>query len=223
MNFELTGPLSDQLVSSLVVIVFLGIVIIITGIRVGKLKPTDTPKGLLLVFVLFFEAVLNLIKPHFSGKKLKVFGPYLTAVLLYLVFANTVSLFGLKTPASNAGIAACCSIMTYIMLRFANIRFKGIKQKLRDFLGRIWYMFPIMIPINLIGEFSTPLTMGLRLFGNMISGLVISTMVYAVLNWVAGIFAGVFLHVVFDIFFGLIQAFVFFMLSVVNISMATEK
>jgi len=152
-----------------------------------------------------------------------MFGPYLIAVLLYLMFANTVALIGLKTPLSNAGVAACFSLTTYFMLRFANLKFKGIKQKLRDFLGQIWYMFPIMIPINLIGEFSTPLTMGLRLFGNMVSGMVISAMIYAVLNWALGIFAGVFLHIVFDIFFGVIQAFVFFMLSVVNISMATEK
>jgi len=64
--------------------------------------------------------------------------------------------------------------------------------------------------------------MGLRLFVNLMAGSVMAAMVYAVLHWTAGIIAGVMLHVIFDIFFGLIQAFVFFMLSVVSISMASD-
>jgi F-type H+-transporting ATPase subunit a len=83
-------------------------------------------------------------------------------------------------------------------------------------------MAPIMLPINLIGEVSTPFTMGLRLFVNLLSGVVIATMVYSVLHWTVSIFAGLFLHAVFDIFFGLIQAFVFLMLSTINISLATD-
>ncbi len=79
-----------------------------------------------------------------------------------------------------------------------------------------------MLPINLIGEISTPFSMGLRLFVNVMGGTVIAAMVYTILHWTAGIFAGVLLHAVFDIFFGLIQAFVFFMLSTVSISMATD-
>ena len=79
-----------------------------------------------------------------------------------------------------------------------------------------------MIPINLIGEVSTPFSMGLRLFVNLMSGTVIAAMVYAALGWFGGLFAGILLHGVFDIFFGLIQAFVFFMLTTVNISMASE-
>jgi F-type H+-transporting ATPase subunit a len=64
--------------------------------------------------------------------------------------------------------------------------------------------------------------MGMRLFGNLMSGMVISVMVYTALHWVFGIFAGIFVHAIFDIFFGLIQAFVFFMLSTVNLSMASD-
>jgi F-type H+-transporting ATPase subunit a len=64
--------------------------------------------------------------------------------------------------------------------------------------------------------------MGLRLFVNLMGGAVIAAMVYAALHWTLGIFAGLFLHAMFDIFFGLIQAFVFFMLTTVNIAMATD-
>ncbi|MBN2504457.1 MAG: F0F1 ATP synthase subunit A [Bacilli bacterium] len=223
LDFKLFGPLSPQVISTLIVVTVLSVFFIIVGGRIGKLKATETPKGIVFVTLMFVEQVIKLINEHLEGKKLKIFGPYLFSILIYLAVANTISLFGLRAPLSNAGVALAFSIITLFWLRFADIRFKGIKKKLHDvFIGYVWWMFPIMVPINLIGEVSTPLTMGIRLFGNLVSGTVISAMVYAALNFVAGIFAGVFLHAIFDIFFGLIQAFVFFMLSVVNISMATD-
>ncbi len=223
LDFKLIGPLSPQVVSTLIVVFFLSVFFIIIGGKIGKLKKTETPKGIVFATLMIVETGMNLIGQHLEGKKMKLFGPYLFTILVYLAFANTIALFGLAAPLSNAGVALSFSIITLFWLRFADIRFKGVKGKLHDvFIGHVWWMFPIMVPINLIGEISTPLTMGIRLFGNLLSGSIISAMVYAALNFVAGIFAGVFLHAVFDVFFGLIQAFVFFMLSVVNISMAAD-
>ena len=117
------------------------------------------------------------------------------------------------------------------MIKIAEFRFQGIKNKLSGLVGPVKPMAPLMIPINLIGEVSTPFSMGLRLFVNLMSGVVISTMVFTLIgalnSLVAQIslyaFTSVLLHLVFDIFFGLIQAFVFFMLSTVNLSMASES
>ncbi len=223
LDFKIFGPLSPQIISTLIIVAVLSIFFIIIGLRVSKLKATDTPKGIVLVVISFFEIIRNLIGEQFQGKKLKLFGPYLFTILVFLMTANTISLFGLKAPLSNAGVALAFSLITLFLLRFADFKYKGVKKKVHNIVvGYVWWMFPIMIPINLIGEISTPLTMGIRLFGNLVSGAVISVMVYAALNWAAGIFAGVFLHVVFDIFFGVIQAFVFFMLSLVNLSMAAD-
>ena len=112
------------------------------------------------------------------------------------------------------------------MIKVAEFKFQGLKNKLKGLVGPVLPLAPIMIPINLIGEVSTPFSMGLRLFVNLMSGTVIAAMVYTAISGLAGflgsIFAGVFLHAIFDIFFGLIQAFVFFMLSTVNISMASD-
>jgi len=223
LDFKIVGPLSSQVISTLIIVFVLSVIFIIVGLKVSKLKPTDTPKGLVLVVVMFVEMVKNLIGEHLEGKKLQLFGPYLLSILVFLMFANTIALFGLRAPLSNAGIAFSFSLMTLFILRFTDLKYKGPVKKIKNIVvGHVWWMFPIMIPINLIGEVSSPLTMGIRLFGNMVSGAVISAMVYAVLNAFMGIFAGVFLHAVFDIFFGVVQAFVFFMLSMVNISMAAD-
>ncbi|MBU0996872.1 MAG: F0F1 ATP synthase subunit A [Firmicutes bacterium] len=215
--------LSPQVVSSLIIITVLSILFIILGKKISKLKPTETPKGFLFAIVYLTEMIINMMKPYLPGKRFGIYAPYLFSILIYLAFANTVALFGLMAPLSNIGVAMSFTLITFFMLKFTEIKFIGVKQKLKNiFVGHVWQLFPIMVPINLIGEISTPLTMGIRLFGNLVSGTVISVFLYAVTGAFFGIFAGVFLHSVFDVFFGLIQAFVFFMLSLVNLSMASD-
>ena len=80
----------------------------------------------------------------------------------------------------------------------------------------------MFLPVNLIGEFSTPFAMGLRLFGNLLSGAIIGIILYGLTSWVGIIFGAFLLHPVFDIFFGLVQAYVYFMLLTIFLSMAVE-
>lgn len=221
-SFELYGPLSPNIISSLLVIIALSILAISIGHRIDKLDPKETPKGFTLAMVFIVDTFNNFIKQHLTGNRYKVFGPYLFSILMYLVFANTISLFGLNPPLANIGVAASFSIMTFFLLKATEIRYQGLKNKLVSLLGVVKPIAPIMLPINLIGEFSSPITMGMRLFGNLMSGMVISIMIYSSLQWYFSIFAGVFVHAIFDIFFGLIQAFVFFMLSTISLSMASN-
>jgi len=215
--------LSPQVVSSLIIITALSIFFIIMGRKISKVKPTETPKGLLFLVVFLTEMFIGMVKPYMPGKRFAIYAPYLFSIFIYLAFANTVALFGLMAPLSNIGVAMSFTLITFVMLKFTELKFIGLKQKLKNvFLGHVWQLFPIMLPINLIGEISTPMTMGIRLFGNLVSGAVISAFVYAVACAFFGIFAGVLLHSIFDVFFGLIQAFVFFMLSMVNLSMASD-
>jgi len=226
LDFKLIAPLSPSVVSTLIIVSVLATIFIIVGVRVNKLDPAKTPKGIVLLSVLIVDFFIKFLSDYITGKKLKFFGPYLFTIIIFLVFANTASLFGLTPPLSNIGVALSFSIMTFIMIKVAEFKFQGVWNKIKGLVGPVKLLAPIMVPINLIGEVSTPFSMGLRLFVNLMSGVVIAAMVYAgvsaIIGWIGSIFAGVFLHAVFDIFFGLIQAFVFFMLSTVNISMASE-
>lgn len=231
--------LSPQVVSSLIVIAVLSLIFILVGNRIGKLKPSETPKGFTFALLMFSGVLIDMMRPFMKGKRLNMFGPYLLSIFMFLATANTIALFGLAPPLSNIGVALSFSIITLFLLRFADLHFIGLKRKLRNLVGQVWQLFILFIPINLIGEFSTPLTMGIRLFGNLVSGAVISALVFAVTTAMAGVFEatlvgigvsgilsagiGLFIHAIFDLFFGLIQAFVFFMLSMVNISMASDN
>ena len=223
LEFKLFAPLSPNVISSLIVVTVLSIIFIIVGAKIGKLDPKTTPKGFLFFWIVVVDTFNNFIKEHLSGTRFKLFGPYLFSIIIYLAVANTISLFGLQPPLANLGVALTFSVITFFLIKFAEMKYMGVIKKLDSLLGYVKPLAPIMLPINLIGEFTTPLTMGFRLFGNLMSGMVISVMVYTALNWFTGIFAGVFIHAIFDIFFGLIQAFVFFMLSLISISMASDN
>lgn len=222
IKFTMFENLSPQVISTLIIITVLALVFIIVGIKVKKLDPHKTPKGFILVCILLVETFNNMVKSYVSEKPYKFFAPYLFTIITFLAVANTISLFGLQAPLSNLGVALSFSVMTFFIIKIAEFKYLGVVKKVDGLLGPVKPMAILMLPINLVGEISTPFSMGLRLFVNLMGGAVIAAMVYAALHWAAGIFAGVILHAVFDIFFGLIQAFVFFMLTTVNISMATD-
>lgn len=226
LEFKQFAPLSPSVRSTLIIVAVLSIIFIIVGSKVKKLNPTETPKGFLFVFVALVDFFNNYVKDYIHGeKRFRFLAPYLFTIILFLSVANTISLIGLTPPLSNIGVAMTFSVLTFIMIKISEFKFQGIVNKLKNLVGPVKVLAPIMIPINLIGEVSTPFSMGLRLFVNLMSGTVMTVMVFTALNsltWVLSVVAGVGLHAVFDIFFGLIQAFVFFMLSTVNISMASE-
>ncbi len=217
------NPISGPLFSSILVILILSITFIIVGKKVEKLSPTDTPKGFVFLCITIVDVFNNFIKENLTGKRFQIFGPYLFSIIIFLGLGNMISLIGLAPPFSNLGMAMTLSIITFFMLQFAEFKFQGVKGKVNNLLGAWKPLFFLLLPMNIISEFSKPLTMGLRLFVNLFSGAIISIMVYTAINFFAGVIAGVFLHGIFDIFFGLIQAFVFFMLSLVNISMAADS
>lgn len=106
-------------------------------------------------------------------------------------------------------------------MHISSIKYNGLKAYLKGFLDPI----PIMLPINIFSELITPISMGLRLFGNIFSGTVVMTLIYYVLGqiwlWVipAGYIVTPFitpiLHAIFDVFLGLIQVYVFMLLTVI--------
>ncbi|MGE4571864.1 MAG: F0F1 ATP synthase subunit A [Candidatus Izemoplasmatales bacterium] len=229
-DFTLFEPLSSAARSTIIVFVLLSVLLIVIGMKIKKLDPKKTPKGFLFGCIMLVDTFNNFVSEYMEKDKFKFFGPYLFTITIFLATANTISLVGLTPPLSNLAVALAFTVITFIVIKIAEFKYISLKTKAKNLMGPVVFMSPIMLPINLIGEVSTPFTMGLRLFVNLLSGVVIATMVYSILTFslgilqgLFGIFAGVFLHVVFDIFFGLIQAFVFLMLSTINISLATDS
>ena len=209
--------LSPGIKASMIVTTFLILSTMLIGLRVKKMSASEIPTGITLIAIMFVEGVNNMQRDFFK-KYWKQFTPYTLTILLFLMFANTASLVGLSAPLSNINVALGFSLLAFGSVQIAALFTKKPKQRAKDLLDPHW----AFLPINLVGEMSTPFAMGLRLFGNLLSGAIIGIILYGILSW-GGIIAGAFLiHPIFDMFFGLVQAYVYFMLLTIFLSMAVE-
>ena len=129
-----------------------------------------------------------------------------------IIISNISGLFGLRPPTAEYGVTLCLGLITFILVQFNGIK----KNKAGHFTALfqpIWFLFPI----NLIGEFAVPLSLSLRLFGNVMSGTVLMGLIYDLLKPFTIAYPAV-LHAYFDLFSGCIQAYVFCMLTMVYVN-----
>ena len=127
-------------------------------------------------------------------------------VTLYIGIANLIGLLGFKPPTKDMNVTAALAFMSIVLIEVAGIRQKGAKGWVKSFAEPI----PIILPINIMEIFIKPLSLCMRLFGNVLGSFVIMEVLPAVFSCY------------FDIFDGLIQAYVFVFLTSLFIKEATE-
>ncbi len=185
-------------------------------------------KGLQLVVETLVKTINNLTKDT-MGENNAAFAPYMGTLLIYLAIANLIGLLGLRPPTADLNTTLCLAIMTFVLTQFFGVKSKGPLGYGKSLAEPI----PLLLPLNIIGEIANPVSLSFRLFGNIVAGMIIMSLVYgafgslteAVLHIGAPIFAtGVpaVLHAYFDVFSGLLQSFIFTMLTMVFISGAME-
>lgn len=232
---EFYTDLAPGVKSSLIITTVLIIVLSLIGLRVKKLQAGDVPTGITLIAVIFVETVNNMVESVYK-EKWRPYAPLLLTILMFLLFANTIALFGLTAPLSNIMVAMSFSVFAFLSIQIVGYTVTNPFKRAKSMLN----------PLNLIGEISTPLAMGLRLFGNLLSGSIIGLIIFRgsyelamfvfesidivvldsalfVVFQAIGLGVGAFIHAIFDIFFGAIQAYVYFMLFSIFMSIAIKE
>ena len=148
------------------------------------------------------------------GEKGKAYIPYLSAIAIYIGIANLIGLLGFKPPTKDMNVTATLALMSIVLIEVAGIRARGTKGWLKSFAEPM----PIILPINILEVFIKPLSLCMRLFGNVLGSFVIMELLKMV---VPAVLPAVF-SCYFDIFDGLIQAYVFVFLTGLFIKEATE-
>ena len=139
------------------------------------------------------------------GEKGREYRSYMAVVLLYIGLANLIGIFGVKPPTKDLNVPIALSLMSISLVEFAGIRALGAKGWLKSFTKPV----AIVTPINVLELFIRPLSLCMRLFGNVLGAFVIMELVKLVVP--VGLPAVLSLY--FDIFDGLIQAYVFVFLT----------
>lgn len=192
-------PVPNSIVVTWGIMAFL---MILTLIFVRNLKMVpDKPQIVVETIVGFLNNFfLDILGEH--GKR---YVPYLGTVALYLACSNIIGLFGFTPPTKDLNVTAGLAIMSIILIEYSGIHAKGVKGWLKSFAEPM----PIMAPINFLEIFIRPLSLCMRLFGNILGGFVVMELLKIIVPAIIPIPFSLY----FDIFDGLIQAYVFVFLT----------
>ena len=214
--FEIPIPGTDIVIPITNTVTVTWFIMIIVGVTCFLLTRNfeKIPKKAQNVVELLVETIVNLTKQTMGEDKV-AFAPYIGTILIFLAIANTTMAFAL---------------ITFSLIQVNAIRKNGVVKRLKGFKEPMFFL----TPINIIGEVATPISLGFRLFGNIMGGLIIMELFYNLLRYLSTLVVGTLdlpiflfviplpLHMYFDLFSGLLQSFIFAMLTMVNVSMAME-
>lgn len=179
---------------------------------VNKLKVGDRPGKFLTLIIFYVEFMNNYIKKG-VGKHWKTLAPVLVTLGAYMFFLNISGLILIDTPTKYTTITASFAVISVLMVQVMGFKSK----KLRHFgtlVGPVKWLSPLMVPLNLLSDFTPILSMTLRLFGSIASGSALISLIYGLTSWASIIVAPIF-HVIFDLGFGLLQVVVYVLLTVI--------
>ena len=181
--------------------------ILVQGLKFRKIrgKQAALESGISFLYD-FFEDLL--------GKDGRAYIPYLITVIIYIGFSNMVGLFGFKPPTKDMNVTVTLAVMSIILVEIAGVRKKGVKKWLKSFAEPV----PIVTPINILELFIRPLSLCMRLFGNILGAVV----VMALIKYLLPVLVPLPFSFYFDIFDGIIQAYVFVFLTSLYIKEAIE-
>ncbi len=179
------------------------------------------------------EKIDNMVNEN-MGEYFSGYGPFILAIMLLSACSSLLSLFGLFPPTSDINIVGGWAILVFFIITYYKMKC-GPLNYLKGFTQPVAFL----APINFISEFATPISMSFRHYGNVLSGTVISTLLAFALGSLSNMLLGALpgfladipilqvgipavLSVYFDIFSGCLQAFIFAMLTMLNISGAFD-
>ena len=191
-----------------VLIVMAGLVIFALVVRCRLKDTPGRPGALQNVAELTVEMLDKMVEGSMGDKGMK-YRNYIGVLFLFILFSNLSGLLGMRPPTADFGVTLPLGLISFGIIQYNNIKWNKT--------GAVKSLFePIFLffPINLIGEIAVPFSLSLRLFGNIMSGTVMMSLIYGLLSRIAIGWPG-FLHIYFDIFSGCIQTYVFCMLTMV--------
>lgn len=206
---KMKGPVQ----ASLIIIGALILFFLILFFLLKKVDPLKKTPLWLVPFLWIVDMMNGFIKDSI-GKRWRSYAPWFLTLVIFIFFANISAVYLLDNPTSYVVITFALALCSFFVIQASGIASNGVLGYLKGFLDPN----PVMLPMNIVSEFTLPISLSLRLFGNVISGTAISILIKELFGYYA-IPIMPFINILFDIAFSLIQVAVFVILSVIFTSM----
>jgi len=160
----------------------------------------------------FFEVLISGLENfmvEITGPEGRFFFPFIATVFLFVLVSNMIGLIpGFFSPTANLNTTLALALCTFIYTHVIGIKFHGVKY-IKHFCGPVWWLIPLMLPIELIGHLARIMSLSVRLFGNIFG----KEMVLAILFALAGLYLAPLPIMFLGILVCFIQALVFMLLA----------
>ncbi|MDR2133498.1 MAG: F0F1 ATP synthase subunit A [Treponema sp.] len=226
-SFKISG--AEIAINETVFVSWVTMAILIIAALVLTRRMKTVPRGAQAILEAAVEFLDNFSREQF-GRRAKIYGPYIGTVFLFLLLANILPAvspigvsfgghhysppFTIKPPARDINFTAALAVISILMVLFGGLRARGLKGWAKNLLHPV----PMMLPFNLMEYVIRPTSLCLRLFGNILGGLIIMRLIEAV----APVAAPPVISLYFDFLDGLIQALVFAFLTTLFVAEAVK-
>jgi len=195
---------------------FIMIILIILGAVAAKgisMIPTKTQNVFEILISGIEEFMVDL-----TGEEGRWLFPISATIFIYIVVCNLIGLVtGFLPPTASVNTTLSCAIPVVIFTHVIGIKYHGVKY-VKHFMGPVWWLAPLIFVIEIIGHAARILSLSIRLFGNMMG----HELVLGILFFLAGLFLAPLPIMALGIFVAVVQAFVFFLLSIMYFTGAME-
>lgn len=170
----------------------------------------------------FFETVIIGIENFMidvTGEEGRFAFPVIATLGFFILLSNYMGMVpGFFAPTASINTTLACALIVVIYTHVIGVKFHGVKY-IKHFMGPIWWLTPLIMPIELIGHFARVLSLSIRLFGNIMG----EELVLAILFFLAGMYLAPLPMMFLGLFTGFIQAFIFCLLSMMYFAGAIEE
>lgn len=229
-----TGPLVfangalDLTPTKHVILMWLASALLLLVVLPATRKRGLVPRGAYNFVELLVAFVRNeLATPNIGKENADRFLPYLLTAFFFILFVN---LFGLLpwsgTATANVNVTVCLALFTFLITQYAAIKAQGLGGYLKHLTAGVhWLLWIIMVPVEILGLFTKPFALTIRLFANMVAGhfviLALLGLIYAISFWVFPVSVALALAIfMLELFVAFVQAYIFTLLSALFVGAA---
>ena len=193
------------------------LIVAVFAILRGRLS-VDRPGKFQQTFEVIYEFIHGQTEDQIGHQGVR-YMHFFGTLFVFVLFGNLIGLIpGFESPTMYPYVPAGCAIATFIYYNGAGIQANGLWNHLKHFAGDVWWMAPLMIPIEIVGHLARPLSLTLRLYANMYAGEAVTNVF---LHLTLFIFPAVFMGL--HLFVGILQAYIFMVLTMIYVQLAMPQ
>ncbi len=199
-------------------------IVLLLGFAIRARATDGVPGKLQLFWEVLVEQVQDLTDSALGVAKGRRFVPLAVTIFIFLLVCNWMEIIPsghnpewLPAPTSDVNLPAAMAVAVIVIVHYNSFKARGVRGYFHHYLTP----YPVMLPINVIEEITKPITLTFRLFGNMFASVLMVSVMAALLP-IYALPVGALIWKPFALFVGAIQAFIFSLLTIIYLSIATS-